>query len=134
MGLSVHRYLSSLGKSNFRQSPIFFGWTNPEDQDPDSPGPETPTSEPETVNLDWLVSFRQLCKEVDQDWAEIDREIWVSSDDILLMLVQYDILRPLYKTFLNKQRPCFVHYKGSRMIFLILKLRTLEPESKHAYN
>ena len=81
MGLSVHKYLSSSRKSNPGRSPIFFRWTNPEDQDLESPSsyPDSPTSEPELAfNFEWLVSYRQLCREVDQDWAELDREIWVS--------------------------------------------------------
>ena len=86
MGLSVHKYFSSLAKPNLGRSPIFFGWSNPEDQDLDSPEPGSPISEPETVNLEWLISYRQLCKEVNQDWAELNREIWVS---LKMLLAEY---------------------------------------------
>ena len=78
MGLSVRKYFSS-GKA-LGLGQIFVVWDDLETGEIDEPDPPSPSS-PEVMScleLDRLLAFCQLCTEVDEDWEELDREIWVS--------------------------------------------------------
>jgi hypothetical protein len=97
MGLSVRKYFSS-GKA-LAAGQIFVVWDNletSEEDEPDSPSPrglDSPSlRSPEVLScmeLDRLLAFCQLCTEVDEDWNELDREIWVSFEHLFCLFIRH---------------------------------------------
>lgn len=78
MGLSVRKYFSS-GKA-FGQGQVFVVWDDSETGEIDEPDPPNVTNLDELtcLELDRLLGFCQLWTEINEDWEELDREIWVS--------------------------------------------------------